>query len=99
MITSDPEALKSTFGELFSVDVSLPALNNTTDQVRLYTNAGALVDSLEYTPEWGGVDVALERRSLNVSATFQANWGIRQMLKVELRVSKTKSSKTPRHPN
>lgn len=75
VITSDPEALKSTFGELFSVDVSLPALNNTTDQVRLYTNAGALVDSLEYTPEWGGVDVALERRSLNVSATFQANWG------------------------
>ncbi len=75
VITSDPEALKSTFGELFSVDVSLPALNNTTDQVRLYTNDGALVDSLEYTPEWGGVDVALERRSLNVSATFQANWG------------------------
>ncbi len=75
VISSNPEALETTFGEMFSVDVSLPALNNTSDQIRLYDGSGALVDSLEYTTAWGGVDVALERRSLAVSAAIPANWG------------------------
>lgn len=75
VISSNPEALETTFGEMFSVDVSLPALNNTTDQIRLYDGSGTLIDSLEYTPDWGGVDVALERRSVAVSAVTPANWG------------------------
>ena len=29
---------------------------------------------MEYTPEWGGVDVALERRSLDFPATLMPNW-------------------------
>ncbi|MBO6795079.1 MAG: lamin tail domain-containing protein [Balneolaceae bacterium] len=75
VISSNPEALETTFGEMFSLVVSLPALNNTSDQIRVYDGNDTLVDSLEYTTAWGGVDVALERRSLAVSATIQANWG------------------------
>jgi hypothetical protein len=75
VLTTDPESLESTFGTMFSVDVSLPALNNTTDQIRVYDGNGTMVDSLEYNPDWGGVDVALERRSLAVSSTKIANWG------------------------
>tara|TARA_R110000868_G_scaffold294140_1_gene554740 strand:+ start:107931 stop:112925 length:4995 start_codon:yes stop_codon:yes gene_type:complete len=75
VVTSNPEALIITFGEGVYIDVSLPALNNTTDQIRVFDSNGISVDSLEYTPDWGGVDVALERKSDNVSATFQANWG------------------------
>lgn len=75
VLSTDPEALNSTFGNIFMLEVSLPALNNTTDQIRLYDASGDLVDSLEYTPDWAGVDIALERRSLEVSSTKKANWG------------------------
>lgn len=75
VVTSNPEALTATFGEGEYVDVSLPALNNTTDQIRLFDENGEVVDSLEYTTTWGGVDVALERRSVELASTFQANWG------------------------
>jgi hypothetical protein len=75
VLTSNPEDLVSVFGEVYAQDVSLPALNNTTDQIRLFIADGSLADSLEYSPGWGGVDVALERRTPDVSATVQANWG------------------------
>lgn len=75
VVTPNPDALTTTFGEGVYVDISLPALNNTTDQIRLYDSTGNTIDSLEYTPDWGGVDVALERRSPNIASTFQANWG------------------------
>ena len=74
-VTSNPDALTTTFGEGNYLDVSLPALNNTTDQIRLYNETGVRIDSLEYTPEWGGVDVALERRADILASTLQANWG------------------------
>lgn len=75
VVSSDPAALLSVFGPGEYVDVSLPALNNTTDQVRLLDQSGNLIDSLEYNPDWGGVDVALERRSPDVATTLQPNWG------------------------
>lgn len=75
VLTSDPVALRSTFGKGMYLDVSLPSLNNTTDQIRLVGGDGNLADSLEYTPDWGGVDIALERRSTDVSGIFHANWG------------------------
>ncbi len=75
VVTSEPDALTSTFGSGEYVDVSLPALNNTTDQIRLFDGAGVLIDSLEYTPDWGGVDIALERRTPNTATTLEANWG------------------------
>lgn len=75
VVTSEPGALTETFGAGEYAEVSLPALNNTTDQIRLFDGSALLIDSLEYTPEWGGVDVALERRTLDAASTLQANWG------------------------
>ncbi len=75
VVTSDPDALTAKFGEGVYIDVSLPALNNTTDQIRVFDAEGNSIDSLEYTPDWSGVDVALERKAADVPGTFQANWG------------------------
>ncbi len=75
VITSDTAALKSVFGNVYAIQVSLPAFNNTTDQVRLYDENGTTIDSLEYTPDWGGDNVALERRSPTAPSGFMENWG------------------------
>jgi hypothetical protein len=75
VLTTNPQDLQNVFGAVNAQDVSLPTLNNTTDQIRLRDASGNTVDSLEYTPEWNGVDVAIERRSLSVSSTLRANWG------------------------
>ncbi|MFY0684022.1 MAG: lamin tail domain-containing protein [Balneola sp.] len=76
VISPDTAALKNTFNDVYALQVSsLPSFNNTTDQVRLFDNNSTIFDSLEYTPEWGGSGVALERRSSTVSSTIQANWG------------------------
>lgn len=75
VLTSEPDALTSTFGAGEYAEVSLPALNNTTDQIRIFDGSALLIDSLEYTPEWGGVDVSLERRTQDAASTLQANWG------------------------
>ncbi|MDR9419363.1 lamin tail domain-containing protein [Gracilimonas sp.] len=75
VISSDAEALKNFFGEANYINASLPALNNGSDQVRLYDPNGNTADSLSYDSDWGGVDIAIERKSENVSATFRENWG------------------------
>jgi hypothetical protein len=75
VITSDTAALKSVFGNVYAIQVSLPAFNNTTDQVRLYNENGITIDSLEYTPDWSGDNVALERRSPTAPSVFMENWG------------------------
>lgn len=74
VITSDTAALKSVFGNVYAIQVSLPAFNNTTDQIRLYDENGSTIDSLEYTPDWGGENVALERRSPTAPSVFMENW-------------------------
>lgn len=75
VITSDTAALKSVFENVYAIQVSLPAFNNTTDQIRLYDENGTTIDSLEYTPDWGGDNVALERRSPTAPSVFMENWG------------------------
>lgn len=74
VITSDTAALKSVFGNVYAIQVSLPAFNNTTDQIRLYDENGTTIDSLEYTPDWGGDNLALERRSPTAPSVFMENW-------------------------
>ena len=75
VLTSNPDTMQAIFGASNYIDVSLPSLNNSGDQIRLFNASGDLVDSLEYFSDWGGVDVALERRSDSVSAAFRGNWG------------------------
>ena len=49
---------------------------SSSDQIRIYTNEGVLADSLQYSvSEWGGVDIALERRSVDTPAYYPENWG------------------------
>jgi len=76
VITPDTFALASSFSHTFSrFQVSLPALNNSGDQIRLVTNNQVLADSLEYSSGWGGEKVALERRSDTAPSAFAENWG------------------------
>ncbi len=75
VFTTDTSTLRSVFTEGSFTQASLPAFNNTTDQIRVFDENGNLVDSLQYEPDWGGVDVALERRADSVSGIFKENWG------------------------
>lgn len=75
VVTPDSNSIKTLFNDADFVQVSLPALNNGTDQVRLFNNANQLLDSLEYNSTWGGVKVAIERRDPAVSAIYRENWG------------------------
>jgi hypothetical protein len=52
-----------------------PALNNGGDQIVIRDQDGVLLDSLQYTSDWGGDEIALERRTINVSGIYQSNWG------------------------
>lgn len=75
VVSADTSALNTYYGAANYVQASLPALNNGGDQIRLLTDSGTLADSLNYTSDWGGVDVAIERRDASVSSTFRENWG------------------------
>lgn len=77
VISSDTTALYNTFGSKSYVKMgAFPALNNRNgDAVRLLTDSGILVDSLFYMQDWGGENVALERRSPAAASTFPENWG------------------------
>ena len=75
VISADTATLYNFYGKANYLQASLPALNNSGDQIRVFNGNGALADSLEYTSEWGGVDVALERLDSNVASTLIDNWG------------------------
>lgn len=76
VLSKDTTVLYNQFGSRSYVQMSMPTLNNTTpDQIRIYTDTGEIVDSLEYQRSWGGVDVALERKSLIIASTLASNWG------------------------
>lgn len=76
VISADTTELSNVFGDRAYHESSFPALNNTTpDAVQLLTDTGAKADSLTYNSDWGGTDVALERRSASTPSIYQENWG------------------------
>ncbi|MFA5668243.1 MAG: lamin tail domain-containing protein [Balneolaceae bacterium] len=75
VFTRDPAILVDIHGPGYYVNLSVPTLRNTGDQVIIYNNNGTMVDSVQYAPSWGGTKVALERRSSTVTGTIAANWG------------------------
>ncbi|MFD2531622.1 lamin tail domain-containing protein [Gracilimonas halophila] len=76
VISADTSALSTFYGNANYMQASLPAFNNTgSEQVRLRDENDITQDSLEYNSDWGGEDVAIERRSPAVSSTFRENWG------------------------
>ena len=76
VISRDTSALSAVFGTRNYVQMTnLSALNNGGDQIQLITSDGRMADSLAYTPDWGGNDVALERRDAGATSTAIENWG------------------------
>ncbi|WP_421773671.1 lamin tail domain-containing protein [Gracilimonas sp.] len=75
VVSSDTSSLNTFFGEAVYLQSSIPAFNNSGDQIRLFNQSGSLIDSLQYNADWGGEDVALERRSSTVPSFYQENWG------------------------
>ncbi len=57
------------------IEFSLPALNNTGDAVVIKDSLGITVDSLIYSPDWGGEGGrSLERISADDASPDQYNW-------------------------
>lgn len=57
------------------VVVNIPALNNTGDDVIIRDQYGRRIDSLAYTPGWGGDNgTSLERIRMDGTSTFSSNW-------------------------
>jgi hypothetical protein len=78
VITNNEEQLTDIFGSGPWVQMSgYPGLTQTVpDQIRLINRDGDLVETISYEPStWGGNGVALERRSVGVSANDINNWG------------------------
>jgi hypothetical protein len=76
VVSPDTATLSDDYGNRAYVEMGgLASFNNGGDVVQLNTGSGTQVDSLQYTGDWGGENVALERRSPTTSAAFQENWG------------------------
>lgn len=78
VLSADTTALYNRFGSRNYLKMSssnFPSLNNSGDAIRIFDNEVLLLDSLFYTPDWGGEDIALERRSATAPASSPANWG------------------------
>lgn len=55
---------------------SMPSLNNTNDDVVLYDNRGAPMDSVSYKSTWGGTNgKSLERIEQTAASNDSSNWG------------------------
>ena len=59
---------------LVTMGTSFPSLNNSGDNIVLRDDTGERLDSLQYESDWGGSQVALERRTTDVEP-IQANFG------------------------
>ncbi|HKL17363.1 MAG TPA: lamin tail domain-containing protein [Halalkalibaculum sp.] len=77
VLSPDTAALFTEFGSRNYVHVSsgnFPSLNNGGDAIRILGENGILIDSLYYSQDWGGEDIALERRSGNAVSDKKSNW-------------------------
>ena len=78
VITEDSTPLNDIFGTRPWVETdNFPGITITQpDAIRLFDSEGNLVEMIEYEQsDWGGNNIALERRSAEVSAEFVENWG------------------------
>lgn len=79
LLTRDSAALIDAHPDIRSCIINVtgfPTLNNSGDQVVLYDNRSATMDSIPYLPNWGGNSggKSLERIDPQGSSTQQANW-------------------------
>ncbi|TVQ65187.1 MAG: lamin tail domain-containing protein, partial [Balneolaceae bacterium] len=54
---------------------SMPALKRGGDAIVIVNEQGMLIDSLRYSPSWGGDGVSLERRRPDFPGHYEENWG------------------------
>lgn len=59
---------------IINVGNQLSALKNGGDSIIIENSDSIVIDSLSYTPMWGGSGIALERKSAEVSAYHRENW-------------------------
>gem|GEM_PF-731971 len=53
-----------------------PTLNNGVDSVIISDGTGTVMESMQYTSDWGGdLGVSLERINVNASVNVASNWG------------------------
>lgn len=92
IVLSRDSTIKNYFPHITNFIVfNLPALNNTGDAVVLKDSLSVLIDSLTFTPDWGGSSggKSLERISVNSPSTLKENWS----------TSKNKYKATPGYIN
>ena len=76
LVFGPDESLLDIFPDMNFVHMSsFPALKTGGDNLVIRDQDGMQIDSLTYTPAWGGDEVALERRSTDIPAYMQDNWG------------------------
>ena len=59
---------------IMNVGNRLSALKNGGDSIIIENSDAIVIDSLSYTPDWGGAGVSLERKSVDVPAYYRENW-------------------------
>ncbi len=77
VVAYDTNKIKDFYPSTFSLFQSpFSALNNTTpDAVVIYDNTGATIDSVMYSPSWGGANgKSLERIDTAIATVLQSNW-------------------------
>ncbi len=76
VLTADSSVLNYYDIPVQIIKFSLPALNNTGDNVVLKDSLGVIIDSLTYLPSWGGSTEgrSLERISVEDQSNVSANW-------------------------
>lgn len=80
VVCEDSAALKTFYPNTSGIilqSIGWNALNNTGDQVILYSPSGLTIDSVSYLPSWGGSsnNISLERILASGSSNQQTNWG------------------------
>ncbi|NGP89584.1 lamin tail domain-containing protein, partial [Fodinibius halophilus] len=60
---------------LVAMGSNFPSLNNSGDDIILRDGNGTTLDSLRFTSEWGGNEIALERRTTSLAGIYDENWG------------------------
>ena len=77
VISKDSSLLNSFPVITYFYTANFPALNNTGDALVIKDSLGVVLDSLYYSPSWGGAagGVSLERISVNSASQDSSNWG------------------------
>ncbi|MBZ0204363.1 MAG: lamin tail domain-containing protein [Ignavibacteria bacterium] len=81
VVCQDSSTFRTTYpgfsGILLQPNNSWSALNNTGDQLILFSGSGTVIDSINFTSSWGGStgNKSLERVSSTASTNQQTNWG------------------------